>query len=199
MKKIDIDGSEEINPFSTRHWTLVLYDKSDYYSFNELITKIKSFYTDYCYIMHSPESTEKQAHYHVNLHLKDARTREQIMRKLSLPDQVRNRVEPILSVRQMDRYLTHVDYPDKIQYSVDDVIVSPHYRNKFFKQFDDQQSEEDIITDIYNFLDKLPHNTFGEDLRLLVIYVNSNCYDTIYKRFRVEFTEYLKLIYSHNN
>lgn len=196
--KKDIEEVEEVAPFTTRHWTIVLYPDTTSYDCAEILQNIKVFYTDYCYILHTKEVQEKKDHYHVNLHLKDARTREQVMKKISLPSSVRNRVEPILSVRQMDRYLTHVDYPNKIQYSIDDVEVSPHYRNKFRKMFDDQQSEEDIIIDIYNFLDRLPHNSIGEDLRLLVIYVNSNCYDTIYKRYRTEFNEYLKIIYSDN-
>ena len=195
MKKELENDIEEVNPFSTRHWTLVLYPDTTSYDCNLILNNIRSLYTDYCYILHIPESNEKKEHYHVNLHLKDARTREQVMKKLSLPESVKNRVEPILSVRQMDRYLIHIDDSKKIQYNINDVVVSPHYRNKFYKQFDDQQSEEEIITEIYNFLDKLPHNTIGEDLRLLVIFVNSNCYDTIYKRYRVEFNEYLKLLF----
>lgn len=194
VKNIDED-IEEVSPFNARHWTLVLYPDSSSYDCDTILKNIRIFYNDYCYILHNAESNEKKDHYHANIHLKDARTREQVMKKLSLPDSVRNRVEPILSVRQMDRYLLHVDDPNKIQYSIDDVCVSPHYRNKYYKQFEDQQSEEDIILEIYNFIDKLPHVSSAEDYRLLIIFVNSNCYDTIYKRYRVEFGEYLKLKY----
>lgn len=192
--KILDENTEEVNPFSARHWTLVLYPDTTSYDCDLILKNVRTFYNDYCYILHSPEAKEKKSHFHVNLHLKDARTREQVMRKLTLPDSVKNRVEPILSVRQMDRYLIHIDDPKKIQYNIDDVVVSPHYRNNYYKHFGDQQSEEDIILDIYNFIDKLPHNSVAEDFRLLIIFVNSSCYDTIYKRYRVEFSEYMKLL-----
>lgn len=191
-KKIE-DNTEEVSPFNARHWTLVLYSETSSYNCDEILKNVRTYYDDYCYILHTKEINERKDHYHVNLHLKDARTREQVMKKIGLPDSVRNRVEPILSVRQMDRYLIHVDYPQKIQYNLDDVVVSPHYKNKFYKMFTDQQSEEDIILEIYNFIDKLPHTSSADDFRLLIIFVNTNCYDTIYKRYRVEFSDYLKM------
>ena len=78
-------------------------------------------------------------------------------------------------------------------YDLDDVKVSGIFQRKFLKQFEDVKTEEEILSDIYNYIDELPEDIgIHMSTRILIQFVNSNCYDTIYKRYRPELTEYLR-------
>ena len=63
---------------------------------------------------------------------------------------------------------------------------------KFFESFDDLKTEEDVIEDIYLYIDSLDSLTYRDAVKSLIVFVNSQAYDTIYKRYRYEFQDYLK-------
>ena len=92
----------------------------------------------------------------------------------------------------MCRYLIHLDDPEKIQYSYNDVHVSKLFERKFKKNFEELKTEEEIIQDIYFFIDNSHFDNYHEKLKYLLLFVNFNCYDTIYKRYRLEFLDYMK-------
>lgn len=190
----DIHKSEEIMPKKYRHFSIILYSDSTIYNFKEVLSDLKGSFKDWAYIRHLPEKEEKKEHYHFNLHLENARSLESLSKRLGIPS---NYIKVIKSVRLMDRYLIHIDDEEKRQYNLTDVKVSNHYSSKYFSSFDDLKSEQDIIDDIYNFIDTLDLNDYRLCLRYLVSYVNSCGYDKIYKRYRNEFISYLKLTW-HN-
>lgn len=179
---------EQIKEDRFRNFMILLYDESKHYILDDVLFVLKGF-KYYAYIKHQPETEEKQAHYHVFLHLDNACTIKSISKRLGVPE---NFVQPVKSVRSSCRYLTHIDYDDKIQYSLDDVIISKLFERKFKKNFEDIKTEEDIILDIYSFIDNLQLETYSRSLMYLVIYINKNCYDTIFRRYRGEFLDYLK-------
>lgn len=171
-----------------RSWVVLFYKTSKYYDFNDVIFNIHSM-KYYAYIKHEPESDEKEEHYHAFIHLDTACTLSSISKRLGVPP---NYIQYVKNIRGACRYLTHIDYEEKIQYDLTEIVVSPIYQRKFFKNFVDVKSEEEIIQDIYFFLDNNHYNTWVEKLRGLIYFININCYETVYKRYRYEFLEYLK-------
>lgn len=173
-----------------RHWIILLYDDTTSYDFQEVLRIIKA-QKKYAYIKHVPETNEKKPHFHIILSFENPTLKSSLAKKLGIPI---NYISEVKNLRSMCRYLIHKDDDDKIQYSLDQVKYSKMFEKEFLKQFDDLESEEEIIDNIYNFLDNLKGCYYQDNLRNLILYVNTHCYDRIYKRFRFEFNEYLKSI-----
>lgn len=172
-----------------RNFMVLFYKDTDTYNFNDIIFNIHSM-KYYAYIKHTPEEEEKKEHYHAFIHLDTACTISSISKRLGIPE---NYIQYSKNVRGSCRYLTHIDYPDKTQYDINEVYVSPIFKRKFLKNFEDIKTEEEVIQDIYFFIDNNHYDTYLEKVRGLIFFVNINCYDTIYKRYRMEFLEYLKM------
>lgn len=193
MKKNEKQGVELIEEKQSkkfRHWMILLYDDSKSYDFTETMRIIKS-QKKWAFIKHFPESNEKKAHYHVILSFENATKKETLSNKLGVP---LNYIDSVRNFRSSCRYLVHKDDEDKFQYNLDQVKVSHLFEKEFKKQFDDLETEDEIIDNIYKFIDSLCKFPYFEGMRLLVQYVNSHNYDRIYKRYRFEFLDYLKTI-----
>lgn len=171
-----------------RNFMILFYDESIHYNFDDVLFNIHSL-KYYAYIKHQAESDEKLAHYHAFIHLDTACTESALAKRLGIPC---DKVQYVKNVRGGCRYLTHVDYPDKIQYDINSVKVSSLFKRKFLKNFEDIKTEEEIIQDIYFWLDNSHFDSYVEKLKYLIMFINLNCYDTIYKRYRPEFIDYLK-------
>lgn len=188
-KKIETK-SEEIDEKRFRNFMILLYEDTTSYVFDDVLFDLKGSFKNYAYIKHLPESDEKKEHYHFILALDNARTIHSLASRIGVPD---NFIEPIKSLRASCRYLIHQDNDDKTKYYLTDVKVSNSFSRKFFASFDDLQTEEDVIDDIYNYIDVISDgNKFSECIKMLIKFINQNAYDTIYKRYRIEFTEYLR-------
>lgn len=181
---------EEKQSKKFRHWTILLYEDSKSYIFKDVLRIIKSN-KKYAYIKHFPESNEKKEHFHVLISLENATKKSTLAKKLGIGE---NYIDEVKNLRSMCRYLIHKDDDDKYQYPLDNVIVSPLFERQFKKSFDDIEDEPTIITNIYNFIDSIKESSLNYFLqqKSLIQYVNLNCYDTIYKRYRTEFIDYLK-------
>ena len=181
---------EEIKPKKYRNWEILLYEDSYVYDFKEVMRILKSN-KKYAYIKHLPEEDESKEHYHFILRLDNATKKSTLSNKIGVPE---NYISEIKSLRTMNRYLIHIDDEDKIQYDIPDVIISKPYQREYIKCFDDLLSEEEILEQIYQFIDTFRNLDYFKCSRELVQFVNANCYDTIYKRYRPELTEYLKSV-----
>ena len=191
IEKIEVGESlEEIKPQRFRNFTLILYQDTSSYNFEETLRIIKS-QRKWAYIKHFPENDEKKEHYHVILSFDNQTSVSALSKKTGVPEQ---HIKGIKNMRAMCRYLIHKDDEEKYQYSLEQVMVSSLFTKEYRKQFDDIETEDQIIDNIYNFILKLKQK-FGycELQRLLIQYVNSHCYERVYKRYRFEFTEYLKM------
>lgn len=172
-----------------RTFLMILYPDTTSYNYNDVIAYIRSL-KYYAFIKHEPESDEKKIHVHVLLKFTNASTIERISQNTGVPVQ---HIKYCKSFRQSCRYLTHIDWPEKIQYNIDDVVVSRGLQRAFYKEYEDIKTEEEIISDIYNYIDDLKEvESYKDKLKSLIVFVNSNCYDTIYKRYRSEFLNYLQ-------
>lgn len=171
-----------------RNWMILFYEDSETYNFDDIIFNIKSC-KYYAYIKHSPEDNEFKPHYHAFITLDSACTLSAISKRIGVPEQF---IKYVKSVRGAVRYLTHVDYPDKIQYLPSDITCSGLFQRKMLKHFEDLKTDEEILQDIYRWIDESSFPDYFEKLKYFLMYVNSNVYDSIYKRYRYEINEYLK-------
>lgn len=194
MKKIETK-SEEIDEKRFRHFMLLLYKDSTIYNFDDLLFDLKGSFKNYAFITHQPESNEKKEHVHFILSLDNPRSIDSLSKRLGLPS---NYIQSIKSLRASCRYLIHLDDDTKKSYELADVKVSSSFSRKFYASFDDLKTEQDIIDDIYLFIDSLENYQFRDAVKQLILFVNSQSYDTIYKRYRIEFMDYLRDILSSN-
>lgn len=183
---------EQIKQDRFRNFNVLLYPDTTSYNYNDVIFKLNE-YKYYAWIEHKPETDEKKEHTHLFIHLDNACTKSAIANNLGIPQ---NFVQETKSVRSSCRYLTHIDYPDKIQYNYNDVHISTMFERKFKKNFEDLETEEQIINNIFEFIYNL-HYDYHYDyaIRVLIQWINLNVYDTIFKRYRSEFLIYLKSTY----
>lgn len=183
---------EQIKQDRFRNFNILLYKDTTSYKYKDVIFKLNE-YKYYAYIEHKPETDEKKEHTHLFIHLDNACTISAVANNLGIP---KNFVQETKSVRSSCRYLTHIDYPDKIQYDYKDVHISTLFERKFKKNFEDLETEEQIINNIFEFIDNLHYDyTYNYAMRVLIQWVNLNVYDTIFKRYRSEFLDYLKSTY----
>lgn len=183
-------SSEEIDEKRFRHFMILLYEDSESYNFEEVLFDLKGSFKNYAYIIHQPESDEKKSHIHFILSLDNPRSINSLSKRIGIAP---NYIQSVKSLRASCRYLTHQDNEEKIHYDLTDVIVSKSFARKFYASFDDLKTEEDVIEDIYLFIDTLEDSSFKDAVKSLIVFVNSQSYDTIYKRYRYEFQDYLKL------
>lgn len=187
-KKIET-SSEEIDEKRYRHFMILLYEDTETYNFNDVLFDLKGSFKNYAYIKHLPEDNEKKEHIHFILSLDNTRTISSLSKRVGVPE---NYFQPIKSLRASCRYLTHQDNEEKRHYDLTDVIVSKSFARKFYASFDDLKTEEDVIEDIYLYIDSLCNLNYREAIKSLIVFVNSQAYDTIYKRYRYEFQDYLR-------
>lgn len=180
-----------------RVFSLVLYKDTDSYNFEEVIRNIKT-YKNYAYIKHDKDlkedNTYKKEHYHCILKLDNACTISALSKKIDVPD---NYIQNVRNERTMVRYLIHLDDPLKAQYNKNDIVASPVYSRYVNKCFEHIESEEEQLSNIYTFVSDLSTKASNKHdaLYLLVQYVNSNCYDSVYKRYRFEIRDYLNSLF----
>lgn len=188
LNELKLVPDEEISPKAYRHFVAILYPDSEIYNYDDILFNLNQF-KYYAYIKHKPEKEESKEHVHLFISLDSPTTIKNLSKRLGIPE---NYIQYVKSVRSSVRYLTHIDYPEKIQYPIEACNVSGAFWRKFRKQFEDIKSESDIIEDIYKWIDNFQYEDYHEKLRNLIIYINLNCYDTIFKRYRPEFIDYLK-------
>lgn len=175
-----------------RSFLILLYEDTTSYNINDIFFEINGF-KKYAYIKHEPETDEKKSHYHLYISLDSACTISAVSKRLGVPSQF---IQHVRSERASLRYLTHVDYPDKIQYNLTDIKYSTNIERSLLKSYSDIESEIDIINNIYNFILSLKDDfSYNQALIELIKFVNTNYYDTIYKRYRNEFREFMLNIF----
>lgn len=171
-----------------RSFLILLYEDTTSYDINNIFFEINGF-KKFAYIKHEPESNEKKSHYHLYISLDSACTISAVSKRLGVPAQF---IQHVRSERASLRYLTHLDYPEKIQYEIEDIKFSSNIERSLLKSYSDVESEIDIINNIHNFILSLKNDyTYNQALIELIKFVNSNYYDTIYKRYRNEFREFM--------
>lgn len=191
MKK-DITSSEEIEEKRYRHFMLLLYPEDDY--FKDVLQDIKGSFKNYAYIKHVPEEEEKKEHMHLILSLDNPRSESSLAKRLGIPKRL---IKHIKSLRGSCRYLIHKDDEDKFQYNLDQVVVSNSFKSAYYKAFDDLLSDEEILTNIYGFIDD---NKDLNAIRLeieLTKYVCTNAFERVFKRYYNSIVKYISYISSN--
>lgn len=176
-----------------RLFSIILYEESEDYNIRDCLFNIRAS-KYYAYILHNKDTNNKgefkKPHYHVIIRLDNACTIKALAKKIGIKE---NYIQHIRNERAYIRYLIHFDDIDKYQYALEEIVSSRSYDRKIKKSFEDFETEEEIICKINSFIESLHGKDKSSALFLLIQYVNSNCYDTIYKRYRQEFTNLLAI------
>lgn len=171
-----------------RLFSIILYKDTDTYNINNILKNIKG-YRYYAYILHNKDLTKdlelKKSHYHIIIKTDNACTLDALSKKIGVPV---NYIQFIRNERSYIRYLIHVDDEDKTQYSLNEIQCSRSYYSKVMKSFDDLETEEEIIEKIFIFIQEHNDLDYFTFYRLFVQWLNSNCYYSIYNRYRKEFS-----------
>lgn len=185
-QKINDTSSEEIEEKRYRNFMILLYPEDDYYK--DVLNDIRGNFKNYAYIKHVPEEDEKKEHVHLILSLDNPRSESSLAKRLDIPKRL---IQSIKTLRGSCRYLVHKDNEEKYQYNLDQVIVSNSFKQKFFKSFDDLLSDEEILENIYGFIND--HKDFNPiDLEVaLTKYVCSNAFERVFKRYYNSITKYI--------
>lgn len=184
MEYEDKDKQGRFPKAETKYHTflLVLYKDSEIYNYNEVINTIIGWCKHYAYIEHKAEKNELKEHTHVIMYFENARYVSTISNQLNVPI---NYFQVPLSFRGSCRYLTHIDYKEKIQYDLQDVKISKSFIKRFFDTFDDEKLDDEILTDIIQFIEDTSKVTSNkiELIKELMLYVTRSRYKTVYKQF----------------
>lgn len=189
MAKKIVTSSEEIEEKRYRHFMLLLYPEWD--NFNNILQDLKGSFKNYAYIKHIPEEKEKKEHLHFILSLDNARTISSLSKRLDIKS---NLIQPVKSLRASCRYLIHMDSEDKYQYNLDQVICSKSFSSTFYKSFDDLLSDEEILDNIYTFIESYKDL---DKIKLeieLTKYVCANCFERVFKRYYNTISKYINFI-----
>ncbi len=178
--------SEEVMDKRYRHFMFLLYPEDDNYE--EILKDIKGSFKNWAYITHKPEAEEKKEHTHVILSLDNTRTIESICKRLEVPTRLCQRVR---GLRGACRYLVHKDDEDKIQYELTDVVVSKSFSSKFFGAFDDLLSDNDMLSNIYQFVDDHKECSPIDVEVMLTQFVCSANYASVFKRYYSTIVKYI--------
>lgn len=186
--------SEEIIEPRYRHFMFLLYPEDSNY--NEVLQDIKTNFKNWAYITHKPEEEEKKEHTHVILSLDNTRTIESICKRLEVPTRLCQRVR---GLRGACRYLVHKDNEEKLQYDLTDVVVSKSFSSKFYGAFDDLLSDNEMLSNIYDFIDEHKNCSSIELEVMLTQFVCSVNYERVFKRYYNTISKYIYYITDSSN
>lgn len=170
----------------SENWSIVLYPEDKECS--RVLEYIKLNF-EYAYMLHDKDITEdgekKKEHIHVFFQFENARSLESVAEELHIPVYD---LKKISSKRGAIRYLTHIDHPEKYQYSKDN-IVSNIEIEKYFKE---KENEGEDIAKIIMYL-------YGEKRKVSICEVMCYAIDNkIYASFRRAGNQMIKIIEEHN-
>lgn len=179
-----------------RLFEMILYIDSKSYDINEVLKNIRGE-RYYAYSIHDSDLDDtghiKKPHYHVIVRFDNARTCSGVAKLFGIPN---NFVNHIRNERSYVRYLIHFDDKEKYQYREEDIVCSRNYERFVHKCFDDKETEDEILDNIFSFINDLVSKNvcYTSILMELIKYININCYETIYKRYRYEIKDYILTI-----
>lgn len=181
--------SEEIIEKRFRHFMILLYPEWENYK--DILQDIKGNFRNYAYIKHMPEEEEKKEHTHLILSLDNPRTEDSLSKRLEIDKRF---IRHIKSLRGSCRYLVHMDNDEKYQYDLTQVVVSKSFKSTYFKAFDDLLSDDEILDNIYTFIDDNKLLTPIDIEIMLSIFVCSNSYDRVFKRYYNTIVKYINYV-----
>ena len=182
-------SSEEIEEKRYRHFMILLYP--EWGNYKDILQDIKGSFKNYAYIKHMPEEEEKKEHVHLILSLDNPRSEESLAKRLEIDTRF---VRHIKSLRGSCRYLVHMDNEEKYQYDLSQVIVSNSFKSTYFKSFDDLLSDEEILDNIYAFIDDYKElNPIRVEIDLTK-FVCANAYERVFKRYYNTIVKYINFV-----
>ena len=111
-----------MSEIKTRTYGGVIYPDSENYCVDDVLLAGKNYFSEFCYILHDKDVTEdgelKKAHIHWLGRRKNATGIKYVSEIMGLK---LNEIEAVKNWKGSVRYLTHIDYPDKYRYEIEDI------------------------------------------------------------------------------
>lgn len=150
-----------------REFAFVLYPESVTENWKEILISLQQ---PIFYILHdkdkNADGTLKKAHYHVMI-MYDNPRRSTTVAKIALKCGGSGYLEDLVSKRGYVRYLTHLDNPEKYQYSTDDVfcLCGADYNFEIKSKSEIRNDKLKQITEIMDFCDDNKIHVYSDLLR----------------------------------
>lgn len=130
----------------TRTYGGIVYPDSETYDYEEVLRNGKNYFVEFSYILHDKDVTEdgevKKAHIHWLGRRKNASGLKYVAEIMGLKE---NEVEIIKNWKGAVRYLTHIDYPDKYRYEVEDIVTNMDNIVAYFEQISEGRAVLNMI------------------------------------------------------
>lgn len=127
-------------------WLIMIYPDNDKHM--KAFDFIKQNYSEYSFVKHRPEIDEKKEHIHVVVRFKNYRWNTALSEELEIEI---NMLEKCRSLDNALLYLTHFRYPEKIQYTIEDIDGTLKSRVQRLLQSDGKDST-DRACDLVNWI-----------------------------------------------
>lgn len=134
-----------------RNWTFVLYPDSALHDWSDILNEL---HIQWCVSpLHdrdiNPDGTPKKAHWHVLLCFEGNKSQDQV-------DEISHSIngticQKVSSVRGMVRYFTHMDNPDKFQYSAGDIGCHGGFDSSDYLTLG-KSRQLDLLDEIFTFI-----------------------------------------------
>lgn len=132
---------------SAKKFVIVCYNEEllvDY------LDKNREYIKEYAYIKHLAEEEDKVDHIHLFLEFKDPKNRKPIANALNINEIL---IQSCKSKKSLYRYFLHKDFPNKIQYNINEIITNIDLNVLHCLIESDVETEEEYLQQQINFID----------------------------------------------
>lgn len=173
-----------------RKWELKLYPDATNYDCNAVLVKAQQYFEYWAYILHDKDKDENgdaiKPHYHFyGRNSQNKLTITGIAYQLGCPE---NSIQYVKTWKGAIRYLTHIDFPNKAPYDIDDVYSNFNLTSYFRCEHDDDEMAKKIFEYIRD------HKGCTQEKVLEWVFENG-----LWSAYRRGFAVFCKLLKGENN
>lgn len=175
-----------------RKWELRLYPDATNYDCNAILVKAQQYFEYWAYILHDKDINEDgtpiKPHYHFYGRCSNKLTLKGIAYQLGIPESDENVIQYVDTWKGCMRYLTHIDYPSKYQYALENVFSNFDLSQYYRSQHDDDEMAKKIFEYIRD------HKGCTQESILEWVFENK-----LWSAYRRGFAVFAKLLKGDNN
>lgn len=130
----------------SRNFGGVLYPDAENYNFSDILREGQNYFQEFAFILHDKDLDEngnlKKPHFHWLGRRKNGVHLSTVAKVMGIDE---HHIEMIRNWQGSVRYLTHVDYPDKFQYSIENIEGSMKDLYSYFEIISEGEAVINII------------------------------------------------------
>ncbi len=151
-----------MSSYQDKKWELKLYPDANNYDCNAVLLAAQQYFDFWAYILHDQDFKEDgspdKPHYHFYGKSNKKLTLQGIAYQLQVPD---SSIQYVKTWKGAMRYLTHIDYPEKHVYSLDEVFSNFSVEKYYRVEFEDQD-QANMIFEFIMSTDKVSPSIVAE-------------------------------------